>query len=84
MKALIFASLFTLVALCYGVESTHHIEWDDATDSIDKFPCYTVPHKQWVSQKYITQRKIIDKKTYRLRRKNYEKRFNAQTGLQQM
>ena len=32
------------------------IESDNATDCMI-FPCYTAPHKMWVSQKYLTKRK---------------------------
>ena len=30
------------------------IESDNATDCM-VFPCYTAPHKMWVSQKYLTK-----------------------------
>ena len=30
------------------------IESDNATDCMI-FPCYTAPHKMWVSQKYLTK-----------------------------
>ena len=59
MKTIIFVVFFTLVALCYGVDSTHHIEWYDATEWMDKFPCKVQYKTLWVSQKYITQKKVL-------------------------
>jgi len=66
MKTVIFAVLFTLVALCYSIAETHHVELKlepevDHASWCDKFPCYTAPRKQWVSQKYLTKRRNYEK-----------------------
>ena len=58
MKTLIVLIILSTSSPLYMVEPPPCLVVTDIACICDNFPCYTAPHKMWVSQKYLTKGRL--------------------------